>query len=92
MRTLDEVLNQLAYHPATPEVSAKYARMRDIAMETAREAWELIPSGPEKTMAMRGLQQFLICGNLAIAMTTPADLVNPEVARVLPGALGEAEA
>jgi hypothetical protein len=90
MRTLEDVLNQLAYHPATPDVSAKYARMREIAMEAARESWELIPDGPEKTTAMRGLQQFLINANLAIALSTPADLATPHVARVLPGATGEA--
>ena len=84
MRSLEDVLNQLAYHPATPDVSEKFARMREIAMETARESWDLIPDGPEKTLAYRGLQQFLINANLAIALTTPADLVNAGVARVLP--------
>lgn len=85
MRTLDEALNQFAYHPATPEVSAKFAELRDITMNAAKLAWGLIPDGPEKTLAMRGLQQFLMHANLAVAMTTPADLKTPHVARVLPG-------
>lgn len=84
MRTLEDALNQFAYHPATPGVAATFARLRDITMETARESWELIPDGPEKTLAMRGLQQFLMHANLAVAMTTPADLATPHVARVLP--------
>lgn len=84
MRTLDEALNQFAYHPATPEVSAKYAELRARVMGLAGMTWDLIPDGPEKTLAFRGLQQFLMHANLAIAMTTPADLKTPDVARVLP--------
>lgn len=84
MRTLDDVLTLISYHPATPEVAAKYATMRELTATLAQEAWPLIPDGPEKTVAFRGLQDFLMHANAAIAQTTPADLVTPHVARVLP--------
>jgi hypothetical protein len=84
LRTLDDVVNQLCYHPATPEVAATFAELRKTAIACAERAWDLIPDGPEKTLAMRGLQQFLMHANLAVALTTPADLVTPDVARVLP--------
>lgn len=84
MRTLEEVKNQLAYHPATPEVAEKFASLRAQCQMLADGTWDLIPDGPEKTLAYRGLQQFLMHANLAVAMTTPADYANAHVARVLP--------
>jgi hypothetical protein len=84
MRSLDEALNLFAYHPATPEVAAKYAKLRGLVMELAQDSWDLIPPGAEKTLAYRGLQDFLLHANCAVAMTTEADLVTPHVARVLP--------
>lgn len=84
MRTLADVVNQLCYHPATPDVAATFAELRKTAIAAAERSWDLIPDGPEKTLAMRGLQQFLMHANLAVALTTPADLVTPDVARVLP--------
>lgn len=84
MRSLEEALNLFAYHPATPEVAAKYAKLRELVMELAQDSWDLIPDGPEKTLAFRGLQTWLMHANCAVAMTTDADLVTPHVARVLP--------
>lgn len=84
MRTLDQVCDQFAYHPATPEVAATYAELRQKVIKFAEQTWELIPDGPEKTLAYRGLQQFLMHANLAVALTTPTDWTTPHVARVLP--------
>jgi hypothetical protein len=84
MRSLEEALNLFAYHPATPGVAEKYAKLRELAMELAKDSWDLIPDGPEKTLAFRGLQDWLLHANCAVAMTTDADLVTPHVARVLP--------
>lgn len=84
MRTLNDALDQFAFHPGTPEVTGKYATLREAAAQLARDTWDLIPDGPEKTIAMRGLQQWLMNANLAIALTVPADHTTPEVARVLP--------
>lgn len=88
MRELSDVLELLAYHPATTEAARRYAHLRQIAMTAAADAWELIPAGPEKTLAMRGLQDFLLHANCAVAMTTPADLDTPHIARVLPTHVG----
>lgn len=84
MRTLQSTLDQLNYHPATPEVAATYARLRAIAGQAATDSWDLVPDGPEKTLALRGLQQFLMYSNLAVALTTSADTNTPHIARVLP--------
>lgn len=84
MRTKQDVLEQIAYHPATKEVAQTYGDLRDVTMGFIEETWERIPDGPEKTLAYRHLQQFLMYANLAVALTTPADLTNHHVARVLP--------
>jgi hypothetical protein len=85
LRTLEEVQEVLAYHPATPDVAPRFAAIRRLAYSLAEESWDLIPDGPEKTLAMRGIQNFMLHANAAIALTTPADLTTPEVARVFPG-------
>lgn len=84
MRTLDDTLDQYAYHPATPDTAPRFGALRDATMGFTREVWGLVPEGPEKTLAFRALQQFLMYANLAVALTTPADLTNQAVARVLP--------
>lgn len=84
MRTLDEAVQQFAYHPATPETAVTYASLRDYVIELIDDTWDLIPDGPEKTLALRGLQQFLMHACLAVALTTPTDQVTAHVARVLP--------
>lgn len=84
MRTLEEVQDTLAYHPGTPDVTPRMAAIRRLSTEFAEQVWDLIPDGPEKTLAMRGLQTFQMHALCALAMTTPSDLVTPEVARVFP--------
>jgi hypothetical protein len=71
MRDLNAMLDQLAYHPATPETAPKFDALRGVAAKAAAEAWDLIPDGPEKTLAMRDLQMFLMHANLAVALTAP---------------------
>jgi hypothetical protein len=85
MRTLDDALNQFAYHPATEDTAPRHAALRDETIAFAQRTWELIPDGPEKTLAYRGLQQFLMQANLALALTAPADRGETRaVPRVLP--------
>lgn len=84
MRTLNDAVDQLGYHPATPDVAPKYATLRQAAIDLASDTWDLIPDGPEKTLALRGLQQWLMYANLAVALTVPLDLDTAHVARVLP--------
>lgn len=85
MRTVDEVIDVLAYHPGTPEITPKMSDIRRMTIGLAERVWDIIPDGPEKTLAMRGLQTFQMHALCALALTQPADLVTPEVARVMPG-------
>lgn len=85
MRTLEDVLDQFAYHPATPETAPKHAAIRDEFADFAERLWEFLPAGPEKTLVFRELQQAQMYANLAVALTAPADLSPARsVARVLP--------
>lgn len=87
MRSLAEVLDQFAYHPATEQTAPLHAEIRDVFARLAAELWPLIPemSGPERTLVMRKLQEAQMYANLAVALTAPADLSPARsVARVLP--------
>lgn len=84
MRTLDEALGQFAYHPATAETAPKHNAVRKLAADTATALWDLVPDGPEKTLALRALQEMAMYANLAIALTVPVDSEHADVARVLP--------
>lgn len=84
MRTLDDALNQFAYHPATSVTAPTFGALRMVATEVVEQTWHLVPYGPEKTLALRALQQWLMYSCLAVALTAPADHETPHVARVLP--------
>lgn len=85
MRDLDAALAQFAYHPATAATAARHAALRDVLTDTVQDVWAIVPDGPEKTLAVRALQQVGHWGNLAIALQAPADLgPTRAVARVLP--------
>lgn len=85
MRTLDEALNQFAYHPATPETAPKHAAVRDLFRDLLPKLWDAVPDGPEKTLAIRALQESQMYANLAIALTAPADTsASRATPRVLP--------
>lgn len=87
MRTLDEARSQFAYHPATGESAARHAQVRDLFRDTLEHLWAAVPDGPEKTLAVRKLQEAQMYANLAIALTVPADTSETRgVARVLPAA------
>lgn len=84
MRTLDAVLDQLAFHPATNDTAPKHAAVREVVSDAAAKLWDLVPDGPEKTLAMRALQECMLWSNTAIALTVPADTAHAATARVLP--------
>jgi hypothetical protein len=88
MRTLADVIEQFHYHPATPGpdgTAAKHAAVRQILADTAARLWVAVPDGPEKTLAIRKLQEAGMYANLAIALTAPLAQPGTEaVARVLP--------
>lgn len=85
MRTLDEARNQFAYHPATEDTAPRHAAVRDLFRSTLDQLWAVVPDGPEKTLAIRALQESQMYANLAIALTAPADEGSTRgTARVLP--------
>lgn len=84
MRTLEDAKAQFAYHPATPETAPKHAEIRDQTAIFVEKVWPVIPDGPEKTLALRALQEFQMYANLAIALTAPVDTKHQATARVLP--------
>lgn len=85
MRTLDEALDQFAYHPATPETAPLHDAVRTVMRDALQRLWKVVPDGPEKTLAVRRLQEAQMYANLAIALTVPADTtITAAVARVLP--------
>jgi hypothetical protein len=73
VRTLDEVKNQLGFHRATTETAVQHSHVRSTLIETAEDLWDVVPDGPEKTTAMRHLQQAGMFCNLAIALQSPVD-------------------
>ena len=85
MRTLDELLNALGFHPATPETAEKYDKIRKAFSTLAKEVSPLLPDGPDKTTAHRAiaLASRECIASIAINQA-PIDTVNPHVARVLP--------
>jgi hypothetical protein len=84
MRTIEDVLHQFAYHPATPATAPVFDGLRTMVSDLVTATWDLIPDGPEKTLAYRDLQRFLQTACLAVALTTPVDATTAHVARVLP--------
>ena len=89
MRSIEDVLDQFAYHPATPETAPKHAQIRDLFGSLAVDMWDVLPAGAEKTLVLRKLQEAQMYANLAVALTAPADLSETRsVARVLPADRG----
>jgi hypothetical protein len=85
MRSLTDIALQFAYHPATEETARKHAAVRRILADAAARLWVEVPDGPEKTLAIRKLQESGMYANLAIALTAPVATAGTEdVARVLP--------
>lgn len=85
MRDLQSLLSLFAYHPATPEVAQTYSNLRAAFKPLAEQVWDLVPDGPEKTLALRKLHEALMYANLAVALTSPeAEEGTDHVARILP--------
>lgn len=90
MRSLDEARDQFSYHPATADTAPRHAAVRDIFAVTLSDLWDAVPDGPEKTLAIRKLQEAQMYANLAIALTAPVDTgPTRATARVLPDQASE---
>lgn len=87
MRTIEEAAELFAYHPATPETARQHAAVRDAYGRFLAEVFDLIPPGPERTLAVRDLHRSMQQASLAIALQDPVDTSETRsVARVLPTA------
>lgn len=71
MRSIAEVKDQFAYHPATSETAKTHDQLRVAYAELAVDIWGIIPDGPEKTVVFRKLQESLMYANLAVALQAP---------------------
>lgn len=72
MRTLEDALDQFAYHPATEDTAPRHDSIRQAFSAFASGLWDRVPDGPEKTLAFRKLQEAQMYANLAIALTAPS--------------------
>lgn len=72
MRTLTDALDQFSYHPATEDTAPRHDAIRTAFLRFVEEVWALIPDGPEKTLALRGIQEGCMYANLAVAITAPS--------------------
>jgi hypothetical protein len=72
MRSLDDVLDQFAYHPATEDTAPRHDAIRAAFLAFAETLWPLVPDGPEKTLVFRELQKGQMMANLAVALTAPS--------------------
>jgi hypothetical protein len=85
VRTREEAVSQFVYHPATPTSAVQHSKVRDLFVAAVHTLWDLVPDGPEKTLALRKLQEAAMYANLAVALQAPADVSETRsVARVLP--------
>lgn len=84
MRTLAEAIDQFVYHPATEQTAPLHAAVRSTVIGLVKAWWNTLPEGPEKTLALRKLQEAAMYANLAIALLAPsADPATDAVPRTL---------
>ena len=72
MRTREEVDDAFTHHPPSqaPDPGARVAQheqARDIIKSAALSLFDLLPNGPDKTLALRKLEMALFHSNAAIA-------------------------
>jgi len=71
LRTKEDITNQFGYHKATSETGPLHDSIRKDFITFAKNIYDVIPDGPEKTIVMRKLQEALMYTNLAVALTAP---------------------
>lgn len=82
--TNDDLINRIAYHPATQDTAPKFDQLRQLFLDTAVRAISMVPAGREKSLMVTHIEEALMWGSKAIAMTAPIDHKTPHIARVLP--------
>lgn len=70
-RTSEDIVNSLAYHPATADTAPQFDRVRS-AIIAVSVAWnEELPECREKSLALTALQEAMMWANASIALQTP---------------------
>ena len=67
MRTQQEVLNALTYHQVTPEKQEIMSHVRGIVTQSALTILEHCPERPERTIALRKIEEALFYAIAALA-------------------------
>lgn len=62
-----EIANNFTYHPPQPEQIEIYENMRDEGKSLALFIYENCPGGPERTLAIRKIEEAVMWANAAIA-------------------------
>lgn len=84
----DDVVQRMAYHPATKDTAPLFDTVRQIVMHASHELVDIVQPGREASLMLTHLEEALMWASKAIAMTTPVDIDNPRTARVLPAVTG----
>lgn len=66
--TDSEIEDLFGYHPPTPEQREVYDQINAAFIECGKKIAKLLPSGPGKTVAIRGLAEARMKANAAVAL------------------------
>ena len=79
MQSDDDIRNWFHFHPATAVTGPKHDRVRSTFRATADHLLRELPAGPDRTLALRKLQEAMWAANSAIAcnQTEDAPQLNP---------------
>lgn len=67
MRTREEVIKHFTYHPPVGDQAERYEKIRTAAREFALIVFDLMPECPDRTVAMRQLNEAVMAMNQTIA-------------------------
>jgi len=68
MRTFDDVIHAFTYHPPTGDQPLFYEGVRGHARALALFVFDFLPETPERTIALRKIQDAVMAANLACAL------------------------
>jgi hypothetical protein len=64
----DDLINLFIYHEPFGDQPSRYVRLRGGALQFARLVLECCPRSPERTLAIRQIQQAVMLANSSIAL------------------------
>ena len=69
----DAILNWFAFHPATAVTGPIHDAIRTDFRATAKALLEVLPAGPDRTVALRKLQEAMWAANACVACNQTED-------------------